>query len=167
MAALPGGHPPGRFPRVRDSTRCKSTVQQFDGAVALLTVTGEIDFSTAPDLRDRALEVSRQGSRHLILDLAPVGFCGSSGLNALIGILRCTKETGGSLVLAAVPDRLIRLLDLTGVSQLMPAHADAAVVMSAHCATHGPAAGSSSGRHLRAAADPEGVPDVPEACGVL
>lgn len=139
------------------------TVQQFDGALALLTVTGEIDFTTAPDLRDRALELSRQGSHHLILDLAPVGFCDSSGLNALIGILRCAKETGGSLALAAVPDRLSRLLDLTGVSQLMPAHADAAAAMSAHSATHGPAAAVPSVRHLRAVATMQDGTDIPGA----
>lgn len=142
------------------------TVQRFDGSVAVLTVTGEIDFGTAPDLRDRALELSRQGNRHLILDLAPVAFCDSSGLNALIGILRCTQETGGSLALAAVPDRLTRLLDLTGVSQLMPAHADTAAAMSAHTATHGPAGpadGPPSGRNLRIVPAPRAVPDVPEA----
>ncbi|WP_138906151.1 STAS domain-containing protein [Streptomyces chryseus] len=133
-------------------------VQQFDGALALLTVTGEIDFTTAPELRDRALELSRQGNLHLILDLAPVAFCDSSGLNALIGILRCTKETGGSLALAAVPDRLARLLDLTGVSRLLPAHADAAAAMSAHGAAHGAAADPPSGRHLRAVAAPQDGP---------
>ncbi|GHB06142.1 hypothetical protein GCM10010346_31710 [Streptomyces chryseus] len=133
-------------------------VQQFDGALALLTVTGEIDFTTAPELRDRALELSRQGNLHLILDLAPVAFCDSSGLNALIGILRCTKETGGSLALAAVPDRLARLLDLTGVSRLLPAHADAAAAMSAHGAAHGAAADPPSGRHLRAVAAPQEGP---------
>ncbi|MGX1881482.1 STAS domain-containing protein [Streptomyces sp. NPDC055287] len=139
------------------------TVRRFDGGIALLTVTGDIDHTTAPELRDRALELSRQGSRHLVLDLEPVAFCDSSGLNALIGILRCTKETGGSLALAAVPDRLTRLLDLTGVSQLMPAHADAAAAMSAHRAAHGPAAGTPPERHLRAVAAPQDGPDVPQA----
>ncbi|WP_455355696.1 STAS domain-containing protein [Streptomyces sp. SYSU K217416] len=108
------------------------TVQQASGPLALVSVTGDIDIETAPVLRAGALDLIDQGHPHLILDLSPVAFCDSSGLNALIGILRCARDAGGSLALSAVPDRLARLLDLTGVSQLMPAHPDAEAALAAH-----------------------------------
>ncbi|MEU6895537.1 STAS domain-containing protein [Streptomyces sp. NPDC046557] len=107
-------------------TDFRLTAQHTDGDLALAHVAGELDMATAPHLRAQALALIEQGQRHLILDLAAVTFCDSSGFNALIGILRCAKTADGTLVLAAVPDRLERLLDLTGLSALLPAHPTAA-----------------------------------------
>ncbi|MFG3226897.1 STAS domain-containing protein [Kitasatospora sp. NPDC048194] len=102
------------------------------GPAAVATVTGEIDLHTAPGLRTRALELIGQGHRHLILDLSGVGFCDSAGLSALIGIWHGAQEAGGSLILAAVPDRLMRMLAITGVDTLLPHHPNTADALSAH-----------------------------------
>ncbi|MFE8978727.1 STAS domain-containing protein [Streptomyces cyaneofuscatus] len=80
----------------------------------------------------QALALIEQGHRHLILDLAAVTFCDSSGFNALVGIFRCAQAAEGTLVLAAVPDRLARLLDLTGLNALLPARPTAAHALVAH-----------------------------------
>ncbi|MEV6653653.1 STAS domain-containing protein [Streptomyces sp. NPDC051219] len=106
-------------------------VAATDGPLAQVTVGGQIDIETAPALRARALELISQGHSHLILDLGGVTFCDSSGFNALIGVLRCAKDVDGSLALAAVPDRLARMLDLTGVSRLMPSYAHPADALKA------------------------------------
>ncbi|MFE6483049.1 STAS domain-containing protein [Streptomyces sp. NPDC057757] len=117
-------------------TDFRLTAQHTDGDLALAHITGELDVATAPHLRAQALALIEQGHRHLILDLAAVTFCDSSGFNALVGIYRCAKTADGTLVLAAVPDRLERLLDLTGLSTLLPAHPTAAHALVAHTRTH-------------------------------
>ncbi|WP_078843488.1 STAS domain-containing protein [Streptomyces albus] len=101
------------------------SVHHAEGPLALLRVEGELDLETAPALRSRGLELVDAGRRHLVLDLAPVPFCDSSGLNAFINLLRHTGEHNGSLTLAAPPHSLSRLLDLTGVGRLIPVHASA------------------------------------------
>ncbi|MBQ0987039.1 STAS domain-containing protein [Streptomyces sp. F63] len=101
------------------------SVPHTDGPLALLRVEGELDLETAPALRSRGLELVDTGRRHLVLDLAPVPFCDSSGLNAFINLLRYAGERDGSLTLAAPPHSLSRLLDLTGVGRLIPVHASA------------------------------------------
>ncbi|MGC0208355.1 STAS domain-containing protein [Streptomyces levis] len=101
------------------------------GPAAVATVTGEIDLHTAPGLRARALELIDQGHHHLILDLSGVGFCDSAGLSALIGIWHGAREAGGTLSLAAVPDRLMRMLTLTGVDSLLPHYPSTAEALSA------------------------------------
>ncbi|WP_030723031.1 STAS domain-containing protein [Streptomyces sp. NRRL F-2580] len=113
-------------------TEFSLTAQHTDGDLALAHVAGELDIATAPRLRTQALALIEQGHRHLILDLGAVTFCDSSGFNALVGIFRCAKTADGTLVLAAVPDRLARLLDLTGLSALLPAHPTAAHALVAH-----------------------------------
>lgn len=72
-------------------------------------------------MRTRSLELIRQGRPHLVLDLESVEFCDSSGLNAMISILRYAKDRHGSLSLAAVPSHVTRLLDVTGVGVLISA----------------------------------------------
>lgn len=108
-------------------------IQPVDGPRALLTVSGEIDYHSVPALTQAALGVIDQGRPHLLLDLSGVGFCDSSGLNAIILILNHARGHEGSLALACAPPRLERLLALTGVDKLVPnyAAASAAIASSA------------------------------------
>ncbi|MEU2180931.1 STAS domain-containing protein [Streptomyces thermolilacinus] len=108
------------------------TTTHTDGNLAALCVSGEIDIHTAPALRKGALDVIAQGHPHLILDLTGITFCDSSGFNALIGIMRCATAANGSLTLAAVPERLSRVLDLTGLSTVMPSYSSTETAIDAH-----------------------------------
>ncbi|MFD9452553.1 STAS domain-containing protein [Streptomyces sp. NPDC059985] len=107
------------------------TTAHVRGRLAVAAIGGDIDIETAPALRTHGLELIAQGHPHLILDLTQVTFCDSSGLNALIGIMRCATAANGSLTLAAVPDRLARMLDLTGISTAMPSYPSATAAMNA------------------------------------
>ncbi|MFI1757989.1 STAS domain-containing protein [Streptomyces sp. NPDC020571] len=101
------------------------TVQHPHPGLAIATIVGDVDMQTAPALRSGALEIIQQGHPRLVLDLAQVGFCDSAGLSAIIGIWHAAQEAGGSLSLATVPDRLMRMLSMTGVDSLLPVHATA------------------------------------------
>jgi anti-sigma B factor antagonist len=91
------------------------------GAVAVVTVTGELNLFTSGGL-SAATQAAAGDHAHVILDLAAVPFCDSSGLNALIILYRRLHGAGGSLSLAAVPERLTRLLHTTGVQRLIPSY---------------------------------------------
>ncbi|MFD7921093.1 STAS domain-containing protein [Streptomyces sp. NPDC059740] len=99
------------------------TVRDVHGTVAVAEVAGDMDMDTAPRLRSAALALLEEGRHHLVLDLSGVEFCDSSGLNVIIGVWRCTRQAAGSLSLVAVPDRLHRLLDITGMAPLLPTYA--------------------------------------------
>ncbi|MGW8066815.1 STAS domain-containing protein [Streptomyces ziwulingensis] len=104
-------------------------VPHTDGTLAVIALSGEFDITTASAVRARALDLIAAGHPDLVADLAGVTFCDSSGLGALVGIWRCAKDADGSLTLAAIPDRLSRLLSVTGMDTFLPAHptADAAL----------------------------------------
>ncbi|KOV93053.1 STAS domain-containing protein [Streptomyces sp. NRRL B-3648] len=102
------------------------TVQHTGDSSAVLAVAGDVDLHTAPTLRDRALAVVEEGAAHVVLDMAQVGFVDSTGLSALITLMQAAHGAGGSLRLAEVPDRLSRMISITGISQLMPVHATVA-----------------------------------------
>ncbi|MGA5559556.1 STAS domain-containing protein, partial [Streptomyces lavendulocolor] len=106
-------------------------VPHTDGTLAVIALAGEFDITTAPAVRARALELIADGHPDLVADLAGVTFCDSSGLGALVGIWRCAKDADGSLTLAAVPDRLGRLLSVTGMDTLLPTFPSAEAALAA------------------------------------
>lgn len=106
-------------------------VPHTDGTLAVIALSGEFDLAAAPAVRARALDLIANGHPHLVTDLAGVTFCDSSGLNALVGIWRCAKDADGSLTLAAIPDRLSRLLSVTGMDTFLPAYPSADTALAA------------------------------------
>ncbi|MEU2117010.1 STAS domain-containing protein [Streptomyces sp. NPDC016459] len=107
-------------------------LQDTHGPLSVVAVSGDIDFHTAPRLRAGGLELIGQGHRRLILDLTGVTFCDSAGLSAMIGLWHAAQEAGGSLALAAVPDRLLNILTVTGLRAVLPVHATAAEALAPH-----------------------------------
>jgi anti-sigma B factor antagonist len=88
---------------------------------ALITLTGEIDMTSAPLLRASLRQCLRDGIRSIRVDLTYVTFCDCSGLNAFLDAAQNTAAAGGTLRLHDPPAMLARLLDLTGSGFLLAA----------------------------------------------
>ncbi len=91
-----------------------------DGAHTLLTVGGEIDIATAPQLRTELVELVGGGCRWLTIDLSPVGFIDSTGLGVLVGARRRLVEAGGELSLVVPQEPLRALFTATGLGEIFP-----------------------------------------------
>jgi anti-sigma B factor antagonist len=87
--------------------------------VVIAAVTGEIDISTVPRLRERLFELADNGGT-LIVDLNRVTFIDSAGLGALVGAARRADAHGGSLHEVCARPQTRRLLWLTGVDRRIP-----------------------------------------------
>lgn len=62
----------------------------------------------------------------MVLDLAEVSFCDSSGLGALVSIWQAVQARGGALALARVPRRCALALAITGLQKVLGSWASAA-----------------------------------------
>ena len=106
-----------------------------DGICLVVHVSGEVEFSTAGELRDRAVTAALAAARpRLVLDLAEVSFCDSSGLSALVSIWKAIHAQGGKLALAQVPERCQLVLKRTGLAEFMEMHDTTAHAAAAVCA---------------------------------
>jgi len=96
--------------------------------VRLLRVSGELDLGTIGELRDAVEEHLSSGAR-IVLDLAGLSFCDSTGLGAMIKLHRQTTNLGGAFALSAPGARVADVLRISGVDQVIPVYptADAAV----------------------------------------
>ena len=65
-----------------------------------LTLAGELDASSAPELDRRLRELSEEGNPQVILDLSGLSFVDSAGVSVLIRAKHDAEEKGYALVLS-------------------------------------------------------------------
>ncbi|RPE37067.1 STAS domain-containing protein [Kitasatospora cineracea] len=85
-----------------------------DGVV-VCRITGDLDIESLAPVKKALTEVLR-GNRLVVVDLAQVAFCDSSGLNMLLTARADALATGAVLRLAAVSPPVERLLEITGAA---------------------------------------------------
>lgn len=87
---------------------------------AVVRVSGEVDMTTAPRLREVVIGVVTGGQPQVIVDLEAVDFLDSTGLGVLVGLLKRTRSQGGDLRLVSTRSALRKVLELTGLEQALP-----------------------------------------------
>lgn len=118
-----------------DDARFTVAVQHVNGAV-VIELAGELDHDTAQPLRDALDTAAARGGR-LLVNLADLGFCDSTGLNVLLHGRLTALEAGGSVELAGLQGSVARMFRITGADGIFPVHADVAHALSG---TEGPPA---------------------------
>jgi anti-sigma B factor antagonist len=87
-----------------------------DDGVLLAHVTGELDLTARDAMTDALVErVGDPDVDRLVVDMAGVTFCDSSGLGALLDVRRAAAEAEVDMVLRSVSRQVARLLDLADV----------------------------------------------------
>jgi len=86
------------------------------GAPLVVTIRGEVDLATSPELESSVSRAFDGAPSVVVLDLGALTFIDSSGLRVLVSLAREASARGASLALRAVPPHAQRVLDLTGLS---------------------------------------------------
>lgn len=90
------------------------------GDWTIARVTGDLDLTTAPKLRERLVQVVVDGRPHIVLDLEGVDFVDSTGLGVVVGLLKRTRGQGGDLRLVSTRSGLRKILELTALDRALP-----------------------------------------------
>ena len=96
-----------------------SVEEHNHGAASVLTVTGELDLRTSPELEDRLSRAFDAGAELVILDLRGIEFMDSTGLRVLLSAHQRAHESGRRFALVRGADQVERVLTLTGVRDLL------------------------------------------------
>jgi anti-sigma B factor antagonist len=81
---------------------------------SVLSVEGELDLSSAPELKWALAEVQSSGPRHVVVDLSRVSFIDSTALGVLVGAQRSLRP-GVRLAIACTEENVMRIFELTGL----------------------------------------------------
>jgi anti-anti-sigma factor len=105
-------------------------VTEQDGCV-VVGVEGELDMSTADQLLDTLSVAGAGHSVDLVLDLADLRFCDSAGLAVFVKTHNDLDAAGHRLVIARPVPEVARILELSGLSQVIPTKDDLAEACAA------------------------------------
>ncbi|MFD3621690.1 STAS domain-containing protein [Streptomyces sp. NPDC058676] len=89
------------------------------GRGVVARISGDMDYMTGPGLWEQIDEVLAGGTAFVVLDLSVVSFCDSAGLNVLLRASKRASLSDVELVLACVPQPLLRILEMTGADQVL------------------------------------------------
>ncbi|MGW2588295.1 STAS domain-containing protein [Streptomyces virginiae] len=90
----------------------------------VVEVVGELDYGTSAALRELFTTLPLEPGQRLVLDLARMAFCDSSGISALIAVRNHAQSAAAEIALAAVPANTLRVLRVVGLDQVFPLHPD-------------------------------------------
>jgi anti-sigma B factor antagonist len=90
-----------------------------EGDITVIGLSGDLDFHTARELREKLLELHAAGSNNVVLDMASLEFIDSSGLSVLVAGLKRLRNSDGNLTLRAVPQQTRRVLEVSGLSRVL------------------------------------------------
>lgn len=91
-------------------------IKEQEGAV-IIALEGDVDLQSSPDARKALLEcVDRK--MPVVVDLSGVGYIDSSGVASLVESLQSARKIGTNLVLAAVSEGALRVLQLARLDKV-------------------------------------------------
>ncbi|MCZ9341524.1 STAS domain-containing protein [Streptomyces sp. TRM76130] len=81
-------------------------------------MVGDLDYATAGQLRELLATLTLRPGQRLVLDLAGMEFCDSSGITALIVAHNSARAVRAGIALVGVPERTLRVLRIVGLDQI-------------------------------------------------
>lgn len=99
-------------------------VGDLDQGVRTISVRGELDLSTAPELEGPLEEMLESGEGSILIDLSQCEFIDSTGIALIVRAWQRldSGENGRALVICSHNDQVRRVLEITGLELSIPVH---------------------------------------------
>jgi len=91
----------------------KLTTADLGGGVATVSVAGEVDLATAPELKEALTEVVTAGANGVLVDLSKATFIDSTTLGVLMSAVKRLRPAGGELVIACHDANIRKIFEIT------------------------------------------------------
>jgi anti-sigma B factor antagonist len=89
-----------------------ATADLGDG-VFTVSVAGEVDLATAPELKEALVDVIGRGARGVLVDLSNATFIDSTTLGVLMGAIKRLRPAGGELAIACHDSNIRKIFEIT------------------------------------------------------
>lgn len=100
-----------------DVLRTRITTARTGLAGRIISIAGEIDLHTAPELADELDAALAEGVSCVTIDLTATSFIDSTVLGVLLDYRRRLQDVDGALVLVTQDRRILRTLEVTGLDR--------------------------------------------------
>lgn len=89
------------------------------GAATVVSIVGNLDALTAPQLTEYLGGRIGEGSIKLVVDLAKLDYTSSAGLRVLLSAVKDTRARNGDLRLAAAQPNVKRVFEMSGFTSIL------------------------------------------------
>jgi anti-sigma B factor antagonist len=97
--------------------------EEVDAETQVIELAGEIDLYTAPEFKERMVELIEDGKKRIVVDLSEATFIDSTTLGVLVGGVKRLRPAGGSLALVCTDQNITKIFEITGLDRVFPIHA--------------------------------------------
>ncbi|MBX5469583.1 MAG: STAS domain-containing protein [Thermoleophilaceae bacterium] len=105
--------------------------EAIDADTHVIELGGEVDLYTAPEFKDRMVQVIEAGSKQVVVDLSKATFIDSTTLGVLVGGVKRLRPSGGTLALVCNDQNIAKIFEITGLDRVFPIHATREEALSA------------------------------------
>lgn len=92
--------------------------RKTDGDIDILCLEGRLDLASASKLKEMSREIAVKKNCKIILNMENVKFINSSGLGALVSILKDTRSANGSIKITNLASYVKEIFDITQLSSI-------------------------------------------------
>ena len=107
------------------------TDRQIDD-ITVITLSGSIDALTAPAIAESINGIISRGEIRLVADLRGVDYTSSAGLRVMLGAVKETRSQGGDLRLAGVQPDVLKVLKLSGFTNILKLYDDVDAALASY-----------------------------------
>jgi anti-sigma B factor antagonist len=94
-------------------------IEKLENYTLIQVMEEKLDTHIAPNLKSELVLVSGNGEKNIILDLANVRYCDSSGLSAILVANRLCKNANGTFVLTGLNEAVERLITISQLDTVL------------------------------------------------
>jgi anti-sigma B factor antagonist len=98
------------------------TTEQLNGDACVISLSGEVDLYTAPEFKQKLVDVIAEGARSVIVDFTDTTFIDSTTLGVLVSGVKRLREAGGQLSLVCGDRNITKIFEITGLDRVFPIH---------------------------------------------
>jgi anti-sigma B factor antagonist len=92
--------------------------EQVGEARHVISLAGEVDLYTAPELKTQLLEVIGNGAKDVIVDFTDTTFIDSTTLGVLVGGVKRLRPNGGRLSIVCSDRNITKIFEITGLDRV-------------------------------------------------
>lgn len=104
--------------------------ESLDRGIHVVSVPGEIDLATGPELERALLTLPEDGAVSVIVDLTGCSFMDSTGLNLLTRAQRRFDRSGGRLAVVSANRSVLRLFEITRLNEVFAIYPSRAAALN-------------------------------------
>jgi anti-anti-sigma factor len=107
--------------------------ESLDGGIHVVSVRGEVDLATRPELERVLHALPEEGVASLIVDLTECSFMDSTGLHLLTRTQRRFDRSSGRVAVVSANRSVLRVLEITRLDQVFAIYPTRAAALNSNC----------------------------------